>query len=175
MDLRLKLPLEAHHQFQGATNDCAPFTTAMVIGAILGRPVDGRQLAAQMNRPRWRWGPLPHPVIRRIPNWATFPWGVVDILRLNGIRARWRFGASEADLFLALEQDRIAMPIVGEFSPLWAHIKPLVAHDRVKGWGFVDPGQREVLSWQSHGAFRKHWSNWRNLLVETLEPVRRGG
>jgi hypothetical protein len=131
---------------------------------------DGAQLAQAMNRPRLRWwGPIPIPIIRRIPNWATFPWGVADVLQANGIACRWRFGAAPADLQRALAEGRVAMPIIGEWQPLWAHIKPLAAYHPEHGLGFVDPAHpKPELLWHNETAFLKLWKNYWNLLVETL-------
>ena len=68
-------------QHQGDSNDCGPYTTATILNALLDLNLDGSQLAQQMDKPVWR-GPLI--VIRRVPNWATFPWGIVDVMREHG-------------------------------------------------------------------------------------------
>lgn len=167
--LYLSLPVARYHQSQGRSNDCAPFTVAIAVNALTGSQIDGAILAEVMNQPR-RWlGPLPIPVIRRIPNWATFPWGIADQLQRYAIAARWRFGASEGDLIAALEQNRIAMPIVGSLWPAWAHVKILAAHDPELGWGFVDPARPDgSLTWEGARQFEKLWANYGHLLVETL-------
>jgi hypothetical protein len=172
--IRLRLPLEQQHQFQAQTNDCAPFTTAMVVNSLQGKNLTGAQLAQEMNRPRLRVGLVPI-VVRRIPNWATFPWGIADALQQHGVRARWRAFARETDLLRALEENRVAMPIIGE--PLrwhagrpqpWAHVKPLIAFDPARGWGFADPASRQPLSWQDAAEFERLWRNMWRLLVETI-------
>jgi hypothetical protein len=172
--IRLRLPLEQHHQFQAQTNDCAPFTTAMVINTLTGTDLLGAQLALEMNRPRLRLSLVPI-IVRRIPNWATFPWGVADELRQRGVKARWRLFAAESDLHRALGDNRIAMPIIGEpwrwqdgRPQPWAHIKPLAAFDPVQGWGFVDPAARQPFAWQPAEEFARLWRNMWNILVETL-------
>ncbi|MBI3362752.1 MAG: hypothetical protein HY023_16750 [Chloroflexi bacterium] len=167
--LHLAIPVGRYHQPQGHSNDCAPFAVAIVVNALTGSQIDGAILAEVMNQPR-RWlGPLPIPVIRRIPNWATFPWGITDQLQRHDIAARWRFGADEEDLFAALKENRIAMPIVGSLWPLWAHVKILAAHDPERGWGFVDPARSDgSLSWESERQFGSSWANYAHLLVETL-------
>jgi len=159
--------LTAYHQYQGRTNDCAPFVVAMVVNARRGTQLSGAQVARAMNWPR-RWlGPLPLPVIRRLPNAATFPWGIADELKRNGITARWRFGARESDLLNALQAGRLALPIIGGFRPLWAHIKILVAHHPEHGWGFIDPAHpRPEVTWNTPGQFARWWRNWGRLLVE---------
>jgi len=75
-------------QFQGSSNDCGPYTTATVINALRGQNLVGDELANQMNKPRWRGI---FPVIRRVPNWATLPWGLVDVFRDYDLRGRWWF------------------------------------------------------------------------------------
>src|SRR3972149_2740931 len=104
--------LAHYHQWQGRSNDCGPFTTAIVLNTFRGEKIfDGKTLALEMNRPRLRWyGLLPFLVIRRIPDWATLPWGIADTLTQNGVRARWRFGATKDDLLNALNQSRAPIP-----------------------------------------------------------------
>ena len=174
--LRLRLPLEQYHQYQALTNDCAPFTTAIVANTLTGKNLQGLELAEEMNRPRLAPGPIPYPVIRRIPNWATFPWGIADELRRQGVAARWRFGAQEADLRGALEENRVAMPIIGELMRwrdgrlrLWAHVKPLFAFDPAQGWAFVDPASARPVTWQGPAEFADLWRSYGHLLVETIQ------
>lgn len=159
------------HQYQGRSNDCAPHTVAIVVNALMGQKIlQGDRVAKVMNRPRLRLKLVPV-VIRRVPNWATFPWGIVDALRENGIRARWRFGAGQADLEQALEQGRVPMPIIGEIKVpgLWAHVKALAEIDSVRGYGFVDPGHPAAeIAWQPREEFERLWKNLRHLLIETL-------
>jgi hypothetical protein len=166
-----KITLIDYHQFQGASNDCAPHTVAMVVNAYKKQKLlEGDKVAKRMNRPTLRVRLMPL-VIRRVPNWATFPWGIVDELRENGIRARWRFGAGVADLQKALDEDRVPMPIIGELKMpgLWAHVKALAVIDPAHGYGFVDPAHPKAeISWQSKVEFERLWDNLRHLLVETL-------
>ena len=66
--------LRRYHQFQGQSNDCAPHTVAIVVNALKGQEMlKGDEVAKEMNKPSLRFGLLP--LIRRIPNSATFPWG----------------------------------------------------------------------------------------------------
>ncbi len=164
-------PLVEYHQFQGPSNDCAPHTVAIVVNAYKRQKfLEGDTVAREMNQPRLRLRPLPL-VVRRIPNWATFPWGIVDALRENGIRARWRFGAGPADLLKALDEGRVPMPIIGEIKVpgTWAHVKPLAEIDSGRGYGFVDPAHPVAeITWQPKGDFERLWNNLWHLLVETL-------
>lgn len=165
-----------YHQPQGNTNDCAPFTVAMIINALRDTPaLDGAAVARSMNTPRLAFTPLPLLIIRRIPNWATFPWGIVDELNRHGIRARWKFGGREDDLRRALAEERIPVPILGEiWNPQfsrwpWAHVKILAARDDERGYGFVDPASpRAEMVWQPPFLFERLWKTFGRLLVETL-------
>lgn len=162
------------HAWQGKSNDCGPFTTAIAINALHDEKIlDPSQLAQKMNQPTLRWrGLLPIPVIRRLPNYATLPWGIADVLGEYGVRARWRFGATLNDLWRTLDQSRLALPIIGEINlprSLWAHVKILVAHDPLKGLGFIDPAHPKAeVAWQPEDQFIRLWNNWKNLLIETL-------
>jgi hypothetical protein len=165
-DLLLK-----YHQYQGESNDCAPFSAAIVVNTLRDdRVLNGLDLAEEMNRPRLRWwGPLPYLVVRRIPNWATFPWGIADVLQDHGVKCRWQFGAGPNHLQRALAEDRIALPIIGEHWPLWAHVKPLVAYHPQRGWGFADPAHNGTdIAWQRDLEFMRQWQNYGHLLIETL-------
>ncbi len=152
------------HRHQGASNDCAPFTVAMVVQALTGQALDARALARRLDRPRWRgvW-----PLVRRVPGWATFPWGVTDALRVHGVRAAWRPLARETHLHRALAHGVLPLPIFGGWRPRpWAHIAVLVAWEAGRGWGFVDPATPEaVLHWWPAAAFRRAWRAWGRLLV----------
>ena len=171
----ITLPLAKYHQFQDVSNNCGPFTIAIVVNALRDQELlHGKEVARAMNRPRLRWlGPLPWPVVRRLPDNATFPWGMVDELRRHGVKARWRFGATTADLHKALSENRVAMPIIGEIikprksKALWAHVKPLSRYEPEVGYSFVDPARDQAGEWPDED-FEWLWSNWGRLLVETL-------
>jgi hypothetical protein len=151
-------------QCQGQRNDCGPFTTATVINALKGTQIDALQLAEEMNRPRWR-GPLF--IVRRVPNWATFPWGMVDVLRQHGLNASWRAFANFDQLRAGLTRGDTLMPIQGEWKPLWAHVMTLVAFDDEKGWGFANTQyEHHDVDWWSDEKVKKLWGNMAHLLVE---------
>ncbi len=173
---RMHNPLPDWHQWQGWTNDCGPFSTAIVTNAMLeAHAVDGALLAQSMTG---------RTIPERIPNWATFPWGVVWALRRMAIRARWRVGASESRLVRNLDEGRTTIVIVGE--PLrfekweykgWAHYKVLYAWDPDKGWAFVDPAasRSTVYTYQKPEAFRRQWTLMGRQLVEVLGHTGDGG
>ncbi len=158
--------LLAAHQWQGQTNDCAPYAAAILLRGLLGLNISGAQLAAEMNRVRWVG---PFPLVRRIPNWATFPWGVVDVLRRYGVPARWRLGARPEHLRQSLQRGHVPMPIFGQWRPLWAHIALLVGYDAQRGWGFVDAGHpRAEVLWTPDARFRTWWRAYGRLLVTAM-------
>ncbi len=151
-------------QCQGRHNSCGPYTTATVINALCATGLEGAALAAEMNRPVFR-GILP--VVRRIPNWATFPWGMVDVLRQHGLDAHWRIFAGIGWLRTALQQGSLLMPITGEWRPLWSHVMTLLAWDEQQGWGFANtahPGRQ--LFWLDDRTFQKRWKAMGRWVVE---------
>lgn len=168
--------LERYHVDQGDTDDCGPHVVAMAVNFWHGDSIlVVEDVAREMNRPRLRRGLLPL-VVRRIPNWATFPWGIVDMLGRHGVPARWRTGAGEADLGRALREDRLALPVFGE--PLrrrgwrwtgWAHIAIISGWDPQKDtYWFVDSSQGTVPFGRPADEVLALWRNLRGLLVETL-------
>ena len=154
-------------QHQGSNNDCGPYTTATVINALLGLDLEGGQLSQQMDRPIWRG---PRIIIRRVPNWSTFPWGMVDVMQEFGLKASWRIMVSTNHLRQTLSQDKILMPIIGSIYPLWAHVMTLVIWDIHKGWGFANTQfSHRNIHWLSDGYFRSRWNAMVNLLVEVKQ------
>lgn len=121
--------------FQGSRNDCGPFSAATVINALKSTNLDPIALAEEMNHPSWR-GPLP--LIRRIPNSATFPWGMVDVFNAYGLQASWRIMTSYEYILEALALGVIVLPIIGSWNPTWAHIMSLIQHHPEHGLGFAN-------------------------------------
>ncbi len=156
-------------QYQGSSNDCAPYTTTTVLNAMREQKLTGDEVAKQMNKPRWRGI---FPVIRRVPNWATFPWGIVDFMRDYGLKGRWWFRVPMSYLKPAIANGHILMPIVGEWRPKpWPHVKTLVAWDPDKGWGFADTqSSKKKISWRADDNFQERWKNYGRLLVEIEKP-----
>lgn len=161
-------------QWQGQTNNCGPFTTATVLKAVKGIDINGSQLADLMNKPVLRGWRL---VIRRVPNSATFPWGMVDVLRENGLNARWQLFAREEHLHQGLEQGRLLMPIIGTWKPLWAHVMTLLTWDSERGWGFANTAHNQrSLYWMPETDFRRKWRAMGRLLIQVkdVQPLNRG-
>lgn len=152
-------------QYQGKRNDCGPFTTATVVNAMRGLNLDGIQLAEEMNKPVWRGIFY---IVRRIPDYATFPWGMVDVFHSYGFHARWRPFASTRYIKEALPQAKILMPIIGEWKPsAWAHVMSLVAWDDDKGWGFANTQHNHKnIDWHAEEKVLRQWKAMGHLLVE---------
>lgn len=151
-------------EFQGYSNDCGPFTTATVLNALRGINIIPELLAREMDKPVWR-GPLF--IVRRVPRWATFPWGMVDIFNQYGLSANWRLFASKSYLRTALSDRLVLMPIIGSIIPLWAHVMSLVAWDESKGWGFANTQfTHQNIQWLSEEIFTKQWRTMANMIVE---------
>ncbi len=156
-------PLLAAHHWQGESNDCGPYAVAILLRGARGVTTHGREMAQTLNRPRWRG---PFPLIRRIPHWATFPWGVVDALRTYGIPATWMMGTPFRYLYAGLRRGWALLPVFGQWRPLWAHVAWLVAYHPRRGWGFVDSAHpRAELVWMSPERFSPRWRAYGNLLV----------
>lgn len=154
--------LLAVHQYQDKSNNCGPYTAAMLINALQGLYLDGTQLAHHMEQPYIR----SLPSLRRIPGWATFPWGITGVLREYGLKSSWYFLANQGLLNRVLSHS-IAVPIFGSWKPLWAHFAILVADHPELGWGFVDSAQTKgEIVWRSKADFKHLWRSFGNLLVE---------
>jgi hypothetical protein len=168
--------LDTYHVDQGDSNDCGPHVVTMAVNFWYGENrLDASAVAQTMNRPRLGAG-LPPLVVRRIPQWATFPWGIADMLRLNDIPARWRLSATEDDLHRALREDRLVMPIFGE--PFrrhgwrwagWSHVAILYGWDpNADVYWFVDSAMPIAPSDYERALFVRRWQNMGRLMVETL-------
>lgn len=150
-------------QFQGRSNDCGPFTTATIINALRGLNLKAEELAERMNKPAWR-GPLF--IVRRVPNWATFPWGMVDVFREYNLRASWDIFVKTSTLLEKLERGDIVMPVLGSLKPMWAHVMTLVAYDQQKGWGFANTQyNHQKISWLDDQTFQSQWKVLGHLVV----------
>jgi hypothetical protein len=156
-------------QYQGQRNDCGPFTTATVINALLGLNIDAIQLSNEMDKPVWRGAVY---VVRRVPDWATFPWGMVDVFRSYGLSARWRLFARISFIKKALPEGKVLMPIIGEWRPsAWAHVMTLVGWDKEQGWGFANTQHNHhKVDWKPDEVVSKQWKAMGHLLVE-VDPV----
>ncbi len=178
--LKLALPLQDWHVYQGNSNDCGPFCVAIVSNTLRQhREVEAETLARALEAPLKR-AALPS----RVAGWATFPWGVVRAFKMQGLAARWRVLAAEQQLWDNLERNVATVVIVGE--PLyfqgrrwhpWSHYKVLYGWDAAQGWVFVDPAsnRKDGLSWHEPAAFRREWSWMGRQLIEVQTPGKNRG
>jgi hypothetical protein len=167
--------LTSYHLFQGDTDDCGPHVVTMAVNFWHGEDrLNVADVVRAMNRPRVGVG-FPPLVIRRIPNWATFPWGIADMLRQHSIPARWRLFATEDHLRRALREDRLLMPIYGE--PLrrqeghwrgWSHVALLIGWNAAsEDYVFVDSTRHSAPVTMQRAEFMRKWRNMGRLLIET--------
>ncbi len=151
------------HQYQRKSNDCGPFSAAIVLNALLGLQIDGTVLAREMNEPYWKWI---LPIIRRIPGWMTFPWGMVNVFRDYGLASDWRLLMDEATLLRNLGEGKAVLPVMGGWKPAWAHIAVLGAyHDRL-GWGLINPARRSAgVQWMPGAEFLRTWKAMGRIVI----------
>ncbi len=144
-----------HLLYQGSRNDCAPFTAATLIHALRHIAINPLELADQINKPVWRGAVL---VIRRIPNWATFPWGIVDVLRQYGLPARWQLFVRPDQVLRYLSTNILYLPILLSWRPLWAHVVTLVAYQPDYGFGFANTQTPQPeIDWMAEDRFLTLW------------------
>jgi hypothetical protein len=134
----------AVYQYQGSrTNDCGPFSLAMVINLQLGNQrVDGDELGDLMQAKSWGFGLIRY----RFTSWmgrrkgATSPWGLATAYRalgprLAGVspaqlgRIRWRVGGTKERLM-----DNVARGVLSTLLLVWqgansAHFATVVGYD----------------------------------------------
>ena len=155
--------LQSHHQFQGSSNDCGPFCTATAVNVFHQKQIKGTDLGLAMNRVKWKVVPT----VRRIPNWATLPWGVVDILKEEKLKAHWLVFQKCEKLLDLLARQNILIVIIGNYRPMWSHYKILAAFDSTQGYGFVDSAFRSSdLQWNTTDYFEKHWRKYGSQVIQ---------
>jgi hypothetical protein len=171
---------------------------AIAVNAFLeSRELEGQTVAKEMSRVAFEWKPLPHLVVPRIPNWATFPWGIAHYLRKKGFRARWHLFGTLERLENNLRADRLTMVVLGEpwqwkkvaqdaFWPWkrwayrgWAHVKILFGQLPGHRLFFVDPGYATSsnvdplsgfgLFSQTEEEFLRQWRNLLRIFIEVEE------
>jgi len=180
---RMTTPLYEYHSYQGDTNDCGPYSLCIVANALLGeRRFDPRIVAEELNHPAVNPTPLPHLIIRRIPNWATFPWGITDFLNRHGFNAEWHLRGTAERLLKNLRDNLATMVMIGEpfrFEKRkyagWGHVKVLYGYDPMYGYAFVDPGgmkdpsdpwESRGIFWQDETSFLRQWANLFRIYIE---------
>lgn len=152
------------HQYQGQSNDCAAYCIAMASNAIQDSQLDGYQVGQKMNG--WVWRGL-LPMLRRIPNWAATPWGIVDEFCQQGFNAHWSLFNRSQKLLTLLERGHVVMPVIGQWKPMWAHVMLLVEYQPDNKWGFVNPASNSNTTyWLKDELFIRQWRWSCNMLVD---------
>jgi hypothetical protein len=168
------------HQFQGdSTNDCAAFSIAIVGNAFLDRSqFEGFKVAREMEKVTLVTSPLPHLTLRKIPQWASLPWGVSGYLQSQHIPARLNWFASVDHLLRNIREERFTIVILGDLLKGWGHAKVLYGYEPTgpqPGFYFVDPGYPKEYSrphqplgvfWQDENEFKQQWNSLFRILIE---------
>jgi hypothetical protein len=170
------------HQYQGDdTNDCAAFSIAIVGNAFLNRPqFDGFKVAREMEKLTLVTSPLPHLTLRKIPQWASLPWGVSGYLQSQHIPAKLNWFASVDHLLRNIRENRLSIVILGDLLKGWGHAKALYGYEGSgpkpqHGFYFVDPGYPKEYSrphqplgvfWQDENEFKQQWNSLFRILIE---------
>lgn len=157
------------HQYQGQSNDCGPYCTAILLNYMRKTDIRGEQLGELMNKIAWKGI---FPVIQRIKNWATFPWGVCEQFRAHGVKARWRVFTRPEILLSNLVRNIHTILIIGELRPKpWAHYLILSAYDAQKGWGFINSALSSPrIDWIPEAKFEQMWRAYGRISI-SIEPV----
>ena len=180
---RMRIPLPTYHCYQRKSSDCGPYTLSIVANALLDEErFEPDVVAQELNLPTVSGGPFPRPIIRRIPNWATFPWGITDYLRQHGFRSDWRIRGSMERLLGNLREQVATMVMIGEPFRFnegkyigWAHVKALYGYESGVGLAFVDPGspknpddpwESKGIFWQDEESFLREWKNLFRIMIE---------
>lgn len=149
--------------FQGNTNNCGPFCAAMIINTFSDYKTSGEFIAESMNHPTWKvW----RPSIKRIPDSATFPWGVVDLLSEYGINSSWSCFNSLDKLSMEVNNRPWIIVITAKIKPLSAHYR-IVTAIREDTIGFIDPAYSEnIVTWQNKDDFVKGWNLIGRIMIK---------
>jgi hypothetical protein len=119
------------HQYQGDnTNDCAAFSIAIMGNAFLNRSqFEGFKVAREMEKVTLVTSPLPHLTLRKIPQWATLPWGVSGYLQSQHIPAKLNWFASVDHLLRNIREGRLTIVILGDLLKGWGHAKVVYGYE----------------------------------------------
>jgi len=152
------------HQFQADSNNCGPYCTATAIQTLRHKTISGAQVAMEMNAIDWHAFP---PVISRINNWATFPWGITHYLKKNDISSRWKILQQPEALVTSLSSGNLPIVLIGGFKPAWAHYMILISTHPDLGFGFCDPAHPyPEINWKEVGQFLDQWKNYGRTFIE---------
>jgi hypothetical protein len=132
------------HQYQlragGSPNHCGPFSIAIAANILLGAEVfDGDVVATELSRRFIEWRIREGqflPIINRFPREAaTLPGAFVRYFREHGIGAKLHALGKYGQLMQALNDDKVVIPIIGQWTyrhgkrwQPWAHAKVMVGY-----------------------------------------------
>lgn len=159
--------LSRNHQFQGHTNDCGPYCTAMAINTLKGTRLEGQTVAENLND--WRckaW----HQPLRRIPHSATFPWGITAFLTDYGLKTRWQIFTPFASLARLLDEGNLVITLTASLRHLLAHYRILgsIHHESM---GFIDPAWPDgEIQYQSREKFLAGWVQTAHTMIAITLP-----
>jgi hypothetical protein len=161
----LKEAILQNHEYQGKTNDCGPFCLAMISRSVTSTGAHGKDIAAEFNKTQWK---SIFPVVRRIRDWATFPWAISSYLTDLGFKSKWHPFSRYACLIDSIIAPCPPIVIIGSWRPLWAHYMILLESDPIKGLGFADPAlPNPELHWFSEKLFIYRWNSMGRMSITT--------
>jgi hypothetical protein len=134
----------------------------MVINTIKGLHVDGFAIAEAMNHPSGKKWYTPVP---RIPNSATFPWGIVEVFSEYRIKSTWQPFTSFARLSNLLSYGNMVIVLTANYQARTAHYRILVAINP-DNLGFVDPAYPEgIIQFQPMDSFISSWQKALDTII----------
>lgn len=152
------------HQYQADSNNCGPYCTATVIQTLRHQEISGSQVAMDMNAIDWLAFP---PVVSRIKNWATFPWGIKHYLKRYNISSHWKLFQKPESLISSLSFGNLPIVLIGELKPVWAHYMILISTHPELGFGFCDPAHPyPEIKWKEAAIFLEQWKNYGNTFID---------
>lgn len=114
------------------------------------------------------WSTFP-PVISRIRDWATFPWGIIHYLKKKTVSSRWRVLQQPEKLVASLAARNLPIVLIGGFKPAWAHYMVMVSTHPELGFGFCDPAYPyPEVHWLSSEIFLDQWNAYGRTFIEVL-------
>jgi len=146
------------YQYQGLTNDCGPFSISIILQALKVSKITGTDLSKDMKGLHWNGI---YPNIYRLRNGATFPWGILKILRKYNLHCKYYVFTSEEKIIRYMKEKNIVILLVGKLFPLWAHYMIFGKYSALKGYGFIDPGNnKNKISWIIKDDLKNIWKTY---------------
>ena len=148
-------PLQKFHQYQGQTNNCGPYTIATILPLFGFEGISGDYLAKHFNQLasiNGRYFP------GRIGGSATFPFGLVRVLKHYHIYAQWEIFYNRNLLISRIPTNKLQIVLLSDIFKMHAHYLIIVAYDEKLGMGFIDPAfPNSAIHWIIEDTFRRKW------------------